>query len=214
MAEGNTTFEGLAIPLSGEYEKVQQVVGDDMVTLTGKASMTGDFLVCQTSAGSEVFVVDVDGALTVGSSITGTQQSLTVSATTMVAGLNIVVSSTGALQALGTAETSVTGVTVSPDSDAIMNAAFAYAGGSTATGNTAISMLACMGANSLPSYFLAVPTTTTDAIYKGAHSGDHGFLDASMLINTFTCDHPFIGLKCLSGSATIYLLGVQATGIT
>ena len=214
MAEGNSTYEGLAAPLYGEYEQTQTTVGNDMVTLTGKSSMTGDFLVCQTSAGAEVFVVDVDGALTVASSLSGTQQSLTVSATTMIAGLNVVVSSTGALNALGTAEVAVTGVTVSPDSDAIMNAAFAYAGGSTATGNTAISMLACMGANSLPSYFLAVPTTAGDAIYKGAHSGDHGFVDASMLINTFTCDHPFIGIKALSGSQTIYMLAVHATGIT
>ena len=208
MAEGNSTYEGLAAPLFGEYEQTQTTVGNDMVTLTGKASMTGDFLVCQTSAGSEVFVVGVSGSLSV------TQQQLTVSATTMVAGLNIVVSSTGALQALGTEEVAVTGVTVSPDSDAIMNAAFAYAGGSTATGNTAISMLACMGANSLPSYFLAVSTTAGDDIYKGAHSGDHGFVDASMLINTFTCDHPFVGIKALSGSQTIYLLGVHATGVT
>ena len=208
MAEGNSTYEGLAAPLFGEYEQTQTTVGNDMVTLTGKASMTGDFLVCQTSAGSEVFVVGVSGSLSV------TQQQLTVSATTMVAGLNIVVSSTGALQALGTEVVAVTGVTVSPDSDAIMNAAFAYAGGSTATGNTAISMLACMGANSLPSYFLAVSTTAGDDIYKGAHSGDHGFVDASMLINTFTCDHPFIGIKALSGSQTIYLLGVHATGVT
>ena len=208
MAEGNKTYEGLAAPLYGEYEQTQTTVGTDMVTLTGKASMTGDFLVCQTSAGAEVFVVGVSGSLSV------TQQQLTVSATTMIAGLNIVVSSTGALQALGTEEVAVTGVTVSPDSDAIMNAAFAYAGGSTATGNTAISMLACMGANSLPSYFLAVSTTAGDDIYKGAHSGDHGFVDASMLINTFTCDHPFIGIKALSGSQTIYLLGVHATGVT
>ena len=208
MAEGNSTYEGLAIPLFGEYEQVQQTIGTDMVTLTGKASMTGDFLVCQTSAGAEVFVVGVSGSLS------STQQQLTVSATTMVAGMNIVVSSTGALNALGTAEVAVTGVTVSPDSDAIMNTAFAYAGGSTATGNTAITMLACMGANSLPSYFLAVSTTVTDQIYKGAHGGDHGFLDGSMKINTFDSKQPFVGIKSLSGSQTFYLLAVHATGIT
>ena len=106
MAEGTSTFEGLAAPLYGEYEQTQTTVGTDMVTLTGKTSMTGDFLVCQTSACVEVFVVGVTGSMSF------TQQQLTVSATTMVAGLNIVVSSTGALNALGTAETSVTGVTV------------------------------------------------------------------------------------------------------
>ena len=203
MAEGKSTYEGLAAPLYGEYEQTQTTVGNDMVTLTGKASMTGDFIVCQTSAGVETFVVGSLG-----------EMSLDVSATTMVAGLNVVVTSTGALQALGTEETYVTGITISPDSDAIMNAAFAYAGGSTATGNSAITMLACMGAASLPSYFLAVAASNGDAIYKGAVSGDHGFIDASMLINTFTCDHPFIGIKSLAGSNTIYLLAVHATGIT
>ena len=209
MAEGTRTYEGLAAPLFGEYEQKQTTIGTDMVTLTGKSSMSGDFLVCQTSAGVETFVVGVSGSLS------ATQQQLTVSATTMIAGLNVVVSSTGALEALGTAVTAVTGVTVSPDSDAIMNAAFAYAGGSTATGNTAISMLACMGANSLPSYFLSIGASAGDPIYKGVvPTSDQGFLDVSMTINTFTSAHPFIGIKSLAGSNTIYLLAVHATGIT
>jgi len=206
MAEGTTTYDGLAIPLSGEYEQTQTTVGNDMVTLTGKASMTGDFLVCQNSTGAELFVIGASGSMSFA------QQQLTVSATTMVAGMNIVVSSTGALASLGTAETNVTGITVSPDSDAIMNAAFVYAGGSTATGNTAITMFAGMGANSLPSYFLAVSATKGDAIYKGGHSGDHGFIDAALKINTFDSKQAFIGIKALSGSNTFYLLAVRATG--
>jgi len=219
MAEGGRTYEGLAIPLYGEYEQTQETLATDMVTLTGKASMTGDFLVCQTSAGTENFVVSSSGlvssaaGLSLGASMSATQQQLTVSATTMVAGLNVVVTSTGALAALGTAETNVTGVTVSPNSDAIMNAAFAYAGGSTATGNTAISMLACMGANSLPSYFLAIPGSAGDAIYKGAtRADDQGFQDVSLKLETWDGDD-FIGLKSLSGSQTIYLLAYHASGI-
>lgn len=61
MAEGTSTYEGLAPPLFGEYEQVQQTIANDMITLTGKASMSGDFLVCQSSAGTEVFIVDKDG---------------------------------------------------------------------------------------------------------------------------------------------------------
>lgn len=209
MAEGNTTYDGLAIPLKGEYEQTQTTVGNDMVTLTGKSGMTGDFLVCQTSAGVETFVIGASGSLSV------TQQQLTVSATTMIAGLNVVVSSTGALQALGTAEVAVTGVTVSPDSDAIMNAAFVYAGGSTATGNTAKTMLASFGANSLPSYFLAVGASAGAAIYDGvAATSDIGFLDVSMKVNKFDASPPLVGLKCLSGSNTFYLLAVHSTGKT
>ena len=208
MAEGNKTYNGLAIPLFGEYEQKQTTIGTDMVTLTGKASMTGDFLVCQNSTGAESFVVGVTG------SFAATQQQLTVSATTMIAGLNVVVSSTGALEALGTVQTAVCGVTVSPDSDAIMNTAFAYAGGSTATGNSAITMLACMGANSLPSYFLSIGASAGDALYVGvAPADDAGFIDASCLITTWD-DSDWIGFKSLLGSKTIYLLAYAATGIT
>ena len=202
MAEGNKTYEGLAVPLFGESELIQQTAATDFLTLTGASGMTGDFLVCQTNTGTEVFVVSSVG-----------QMTLALSATTQSAGLSVSVTSTGALQALGTAETAVSGVVVSPSSKAIMNCAFAYAGGDTSTVNTAISLLGCYGGNSLPSYFLSLPGSGSE-IYVGAHSGDHGFVDASMLINTFTCDHPFVGIKSLSGSQTIYLLAVHATGIT
>ena len=61
MAEGTSTFEGLAVPLFGEYEQTQQTIANDMVTLTGKASMSGDFLVCQNSTGTELFILNKDG---------------------------------------------------------------------------------------------------------------------------------------------------------
>ena len=64
MAEGNKTFLGLAVPLLGESEIKQQTLGDDILTITGAASQTGDFLVCQDSAGTEKFVVTKDGAIT------------------------------------------------------------------------------------------------------------------------------------------------------
>lgn len=63
MTEGTNTFNGLGVPLYGEYEQKQQTAANDMVSLTGASSQTGDFLVCQSSAGSEVFVVDVNGGI-------------------------------------------------------------------------------------------------------------------------------------------------------
>ena len=173
MAEGTSTYEGLAVPLFGESEITQITAANDIFTITGSSSMSGDFIVCQNSDGTELFVVDSNGAVTVGSSVTGTQHTLVVSATTMAGGLNISVTSTGALQALGTTEHNVNGVVISPSSKAIMNCALYYAGGSTTTVNTAISLLGCAGANSLPSYFLSVAGSGSD-IYVGAHSGDHG----------------------------------------
>lgn len=61
MATGTDTFEGLALPRLGSYQQEQQAIADDMVTLTGKASMSGDFLVCENSAGTELFVINKDG---------------------------------------------------------------------------------------------------------------------------------------------------------
>ena len=58
MAEGTSTFTGLSLPRLGEYEQVQQTIATDIVTLTGKASMSGDFLVCQNSSGTELFVIN------------------------------------------------------------------------------------------------------------------------------------------------------------
>jgi len=210
---------GLGIGRYGEYDLNQNTATTDIFTITGATSQSGDFIVCRNSTGAELFVVTsagavtAAGALTLSSSVTGTQHTLVVSATTMVAGLTVSVTSTGALQALGTTEHNVNGIVIAPSSKAIMNCALYYAGGSTTTVNTAISLLGVAGANSGPSYFLALPGTGSD-IYVGAHSGDHSFVDASLTINTFTCDHPFIGIKCLSGSQTFYLLGVHATGIT
>lgn len=69
MAEGKDSWNGLALPLNGSYEQKQTNVAEDMVTLTGKLSQTGDFIVCQGSTGTEYFVVSSAGALTVGSTL-------------------------------------------------------------------------------------------------------------------------------------------------
>jgi len=69
MAEGNKTYMGLAVPLFGESVIEQQTAATDILTLTGADSQSGDFLVCQSSTGTEKFVVAYDGALTVGGAV-------------------------------------------------------------------------------------------------------------------------------------------------
>jgi hypothetical protein len=61
MAEGSETYMGLAVPLFGESEIVAQTAATDILTLTGAASHSGDFLVCQNSSGTELLIVNVDG---------------------------------------------------------------------------------------------------------------------------------------------------------
>ena len=63
MTTGTNTYEGLAVPLLGESELVQGTLGTDVLTITGAASQTGDFLVLRDSSSSEKFVVDVDGII-------------------------------------------------------------------------------------------------------------------------------------------------------
>lgn len=73
MAEGNETYMGLAVPLFGESEIQAQTAANDILTLTGASSHTGDFLVCQNSSGSELAVIDVSGNIT-GASLDVTGQ--------------------------------------------------------------------------------------------------------------------------------------------
>jgi len=81
MAEGTKTYVGLAVPLSGNFEIRSTSTTLDMMTLTGAASGTGDFLVCQTQNGTEVFSVEDAGKLTIGGEgITITSGGLTVTA--------------------------------------------------------------------------------------------------------------------------------------
>lgn len=70
MAEGSDTYMGLAVPLFGDFEIKGRTAATDIMTITAASGATGDFIVCQTVGGGELFVVDNAGAITVGSSLT------------------------------------------------------------------------------------------------------------------------------------------------
>ena len=208
-----STYDGLAVPLNGESQITQITAATDILTITGASSQSGDFIVCENSTGAELFYVDSTGAMTsaaglaISGSITGTQQTLVVSATTMTAGLLVSVTSTGAL---ATDETAVNGVLVSASSKSVLNAAFGYTSGAGSEVGSCNHLLMADGSKA-PTYFLGVSASVGPGL--GAIVAN-GFLDDSLLLNTFTCDHPFVGLKCIAGSVAFYLLGAQATGIT
>lgn len=65
MAEGTNTFQGHGVPLTPAtgFEIKQQTASTavDIATLTAASSGTGDFLVLQTSGGTERFVVEDGG---------------------------------------------------------------------------------------------------------------------------------------------------------
>ena len=63
MAEGTTTYDGLAVPLSGESEIKQVDITKDILTLTSYTSNTSDFLVLQDVDNSEIFRIEDDGRI-------------------------------------------------------------------------------------------------------------------------------------------------------
>jgi len=105
MAEGNKTFEGLAVPLYGESEVQAQTAANDILTLTGASGHSGDFLVCQNSSGSELAVIDISGNVTGASlDVTGQVEAASL-AVTGIGTLNL------AAQNAGTATFAVAGLT-------------------------------------------------------------------------------------------------------
>ena len=65
MTAGTDDYRGLGVPLLGDFEIKQRTAATDMMTLTGASGQTGDFIVAQLAAGTEVFVVEDSGKLRV-----------------------------------------------------------------------------------------------------------------------------------------------------
>ena len=190
MAEGNETWEGGAVPLFGESEIQAQTAANDILTLTGATSQSGDYLVIQNSTGAELFVFQGMGS-------SGNN------------GLLIQASATGAVAAgaeVGNA------VLVKGSSKSIFNAAFAFQNDDSAVG-TVNSLLAVHGSKA-PTYFLSIGGTVGGI---GAETAN-GFHVLSVRMNS-TLAVPdtgtiYEGLLCQSGSKTMYLLGVAASNVT
>ncbi len=63
MTTGTSAWKGLGMGLNGEYEMTQQVAATDFLTLTGAASISGDFLVLRGSTGTELLWIDNVGTI-------------------------------------------------------------------------------------------------------------------------------------------------------
>ena len=213
MAEGNKTYEGLAVPLLGESEIKQQTAATDILTITGAGSQSGDFLVCQTATGTENLVISSSGLLTsvVGASFTsgtfsGAVTSI-VSSTLTSAGLNVSVTSTGAVAA---GAVLVNGVAVSPSSKANMNSAFAYLNSTGGTAGTTNYLLGCHGSKS-PNYLLGVGATAVGV----AAATDNGFVDAGLFLTAaLATTTPMVGLKVQFGDSVFYVMCVAQCGLS
>ena len=63
MATGAKTYDGLAVPLLGEFEIVQQTVADDIVTIRQAAASAGSPLLVRNSSSTNVWGLNSLGAL-------------------------------------------------------------------------------------------------------------------------------------------------------
>lgn len=61
MTAGDKAYRGLAVPLYGNFEIIGIHSTNDIMTIT--AAGTGDFINCQTSAGTATFTVEDDGKI-------------------------------------------------------------------------------------------------------------------------------------------------------
>ena len=82
MAEGSDTYKGLAVPLFGDFEIKQRTAATDIVSITAATGATGDFIVCQTVGGGEVFVVGAAGELSSTGDLTVTGGDIVLATST------------------------------------------------------------------------------------------------------------------------------------
>lgn len=215
MAEGNETYEGLAVPLFGESEIEQQTAATDILTITGAGSQSGDFLVCQTNTGTENLVISSSGLVT--SAVGMTMTAVTASAESTFSGLSssaangitVSVTSTGAMAA--NASVNANAILVQASSKSVINAVVMYdnVGSVSAQVNTAVAFLGSNGTKA-PTYFLTVGGTGGPG--EGAAT-TNGFLEVAKTINAAATKASYAALKCLFGSKAYYILSVPDTNI-
>ena len=63
MAEGVDTLNGLGVPLLGNFEIKGRSTTLDVATITLPTGGSGDFIVCQLAAGTEIVVVEDSGRI-------------------------------------------------------------------------------------------------------------------------------------------------------
>lgn len=187
MAEGNETYMGLAVPLYGESEIQAQTAATDILTLTGAASHTGDFLVMQNSTGAEVFVFSAFSSSAAN-------------------GLQIAASSTGAIAQGAKAGNAIL---VSASSKSNINAILAYNTGGGSEVGTAQAFLAVHGSKA-PSYFISVGATAAGV----AAAADNGFFEAATrFLSAPSTAITYGAVKMLAGSKVYYLLAIPDTSM-
>ena len=215
MAEGTTTYDGLAVPLSGESEIKQVTAATDILTITGATSQSGDFLVCQDVDGTENLVVSSSGKVTSAVGMAATAGTFSgvitgaLSSSATAGAVEVVLSATGAVAAGATVDNAFL---VTAGSKSTINAAYAYRNLATdgdCVGTTNY-LLACHGSKS-PNYFLGIGATTVGV----AGATDNGFVNAGVfLTSALATTVAMVGLKVQFGDSIFYVMCVTETALS
>lgn len=152
MTTGTSTWNGLGMGLFGEYQLTQQALATDILTITAASGITGDFFICETSAGSELFQIQADGRTRINRTASGSNSldvyfTLTASNTSQCYGQTIYFESGGFASAGGR--------------HAVLNLWYAYDGG----GGAAHSYInfAAPGASSHPLTLFTILNATAES---------------------------------------------------
>ena len=207
MTTGTGTYDGLSVPLYGESEIQQQTAATDILTITGAASQSGDFLVLRNSTGAEMFSISSSGLIVsaVSQTYSGGALVLTGALTAALSssalnGVIVTVTSTGAV-----ADGSLTcnAFLVNASSKSVLNSIIAYNSGmgTAAEVGTCGAFFSVHGTKA-PSAFISVGGSVAGV---GA-AADNGFFNASMTWTTFpTSAIALAGIKFLAGSKAYYI---------
>ena len=201
MATGTSSFMGRGMGLDGEYNLTQVTAATDIFTITGAASQSGDFFVCENSTGTELFVISSSGAMTTAF----INQVISSSATEF--GFKVSVTSTGAIAA---GANTLNAFFVEASSKSVLNAIIGYNSGGGSEVGSCDAFFAVHGSKA-PTYLLSLGAT---AVGVGAET-DNGFLDVG---KTMTADptsaSAYAGIKCLFGTKMYYILAVPDSSLS
>ncbi len=205
MAVGDNSYDGLAVPLFGESEIIQQTAATDILTITGASSQTGDFIACRNSTGGEVFSVSASGLSTMLTFTSAAFES-TLSSSATSGAMRVAITATGAMAA---GAITANAMLVSNSSKGVINSVVGYnSGGGTEVGS-AVAFLSVYGSKA-PSYLFSVGSTTAGV---GA-AADNGFVEvATRFLAAPDTTRTYAAAKVLCGSKVYYIPMVPNTGM-
>ena len=61
MAAGTDTYEGLAVPLYGDFTITSRTAATDVITVVQQATPTGNVMTVKTSTGTQVYALSANG---------------------------------------------------------------------------------------------------------------------------------------------------------